>query len=174
MSLTDLLSELSTLTLKTQQSTYPSEFILPYVTKRRILSQIESYRYSENPTSDELSLLKDLLTYMNQYEYYDPVLLNLFDYLCKHVSKEELTNCSFIKRYTCPDVVPQPYYGLIKKSVTEQGMVVGNMNHGNVDVITMIGKMIGYVIYEQDRVLCYHMETPLLSAMYQKITKRNI
>jgi len=168
-----LVEELTILPRKSSTSYRDTEFMIPYVQKRSLLDRLSSYSFTNPPTKTDVALLTTILTQMNQYEIYDPVLLQLFSYLCEHTSKESLTTCMYIKNYPSPDVVPQPYYQQIKKYVSNQGLVLGDLNFAYIDVVFMIGKVIGFVIYLENKVFCSQFDSELIQRTYQEQTKRN-
>ena len=104
---------------------------------------------------------------LNKYLFYDPILGKIFDYLCTY-DKEVLTNRMAVKLYICTDAIPQPFYQVVKDRVTEQGKYIGLMSSCTVYILFMIGSVIGFVMVNQNHVVCSHMDSELIQSVFQK------
>jgi hypothetical protein len=149
-----------------------TEHILSYQTKKQILDMIRSAKLDTKkgvtPTEHEYRTWGVVLSVLNDYLFYDPVLDTVFDYVCEHTTnKEELAKRVSIKIYPCPDVIPQPFYQFVKDTVNAQGKVLGDMSVCHVYVIYMIGRVVGFAVVKQDNTIqCSHFESPLIEKVF--------
>lgn len=149
-----------------------TEYILSYRTKKQILDMIRSARLDKKmdvkPAEQEYRIWGFVLSVLNDYLFYDPLLTTVFDYVCAHTTnKEELTSRSSIKVYPCPDVIPQPFYQFVKDTVKAQSKVLGDMAACQVYVMYMIGKVIGFAVVENKTSVCFHFDSPLIQTVFQ-------
>jgi hypothetical protein len=169
--LLELVSQLKT--SQQNEEKRETEYILSFSTKKQILDIIRASRLETKmgvkPTDQEYRTWGFVLSVLNDYLFYDPLLATVFDYVCVHTTnKEELTSRATIKVYPCPDVIPQPFYQFIKDTVDSQSKVLGDMYSCHVYVMYMIGKVIGFAVVQNKTSVCFHFESPLIQSVFQK------
>jgi hypothetical protein len=145
-----------------------TEFIISYREKKELLRLLSNCKTI--PT--ELSYLSMALAIINTYVFFDDELMRIFNYLCKNADtidkKSKLTSLACLKKFTCADTIPQPYYNHIKSILGEKRVVIGDLSNYNSYVLFMIGKAIGFAFYDQDKKIVSHFDSTIIEEVFKK------
>ena len=120
----------------------PTEFILSLRKKKEWMHRLNAFGFPSHPTPLVIDQLLELFTKLNRYNFSDPILIKLFDYLCQH--SDQLSTCVFIKRFSSPETIQKPYYNLLRQKLSEKEIPLGNYFTTPVFIVFMLGNMVGY------------------------------
>ena len=146
--LNTFLTQINTETkLQTGEST---EFIISF-TKKKYLFNLLDRILETNPNDDDTIYALWLSLYIsNKYLIEHKSLENLFSYLCSLDQPLLLFQHCDVKKYLTSDIIPMIPYKFIKDHLLKEGIQIGSYTSHTFFVFYMIGKLISFVITEDN------------------------
>lgn len=162
-----LLQSLKESQRKSATSKEDTEMIIPYLVKRSILQKCNEFPLSPAPKDTDLSTLGYAISILNQYMFYDPVLEKILHYLSQHKkTPTDVIKRLYIHTYTSPEIIPQPFYQVIKDNVEERGVQFATLFSCHCYVLFMIGNVIGFVIVQENTASQFYFETDAIKSIF--------
>ena len=122
----------------------PEIFKGSLLSKYKLINEIKIINNQYESDEETDALILELLTSVNKYNIIHKEISELFNKVCK-LGNELIKTC-YIRYYTTTNVIPQPYYQLLRSMVKEKGKDLGDYSFYESFIIYMMGSIIGFVI----------------------------
>ena len=129
----------------------PEIFKGSLLSKYKLINEIKIINNQYESDEETDALILELLTSVNKYNIIHKEISELFNKVCK-LGNELIKTC-YIRYYTTTNVIPQPYYQLLRSMVKEKGKDLGDYSFYESFIIYMMGSIIGFVIVEEKKLL---------------------